>query len=138
MSRIKNFFGYIKQAAQKLLFTPGTPLAPLHRNIPYINKPITDTDADEIGMDVYVDYLESAIEQGASMISVVSRFGTGKSSLIELLKKKYSGYEKKGNMRTKRLYCQVNLWGHLGKIRASQNLLVPDDLGASSREKQLF
>ena len=38
MSRIKNFFGYIKQAAQKLLFTPGTPLAPLHRNIPYINK----------------------------------------------------------------------------------------------------
>lgn len=121
MSRIKNFFGYIKQAAQKLLFKSGTPLAPLHRNIPYINKPITDTDADEIGMDVYVDYLESAIEQGASMISVVSRFGTGKSSLIELLKKKYSGFEKKGNIRTKRLYCQVNLWSHLGKIRQHED-----------------
>lgn len=92
------------------------PLISLHREIPYINKPITDVDADEIGMDVYVNYLESAIEQGASMISVVSQFGTGKSSLIELLKKKYNGFEKKGKAHVKRLYCQVNLWSHLGKV----------------------
>lgn len=51
------------------------PLVSLKREIPYINKPITNVNADEIGMDVYVDYLESAIEQGASMISVISRLG---------------------------------------------------------------
>lgn len=115
MSRMKNFFWRIGQAGRRIWSRFRTPLVPLQRRIPYINKPITDAAADEIGMDVYVDYLESAIEQGASMISVVSRFGTGKSSLIELLKKKYNGYEKKGSVRAKRVYCQVNLWSHLGE-----------------------
>lgn len=115
MSCMKNFFQHIRQTGRRVWSRIRTPLVPLQRRIPYINKPITDADADEIGMDVYVDYLESAIEQGASMISVVSRFGTGKSSLIELLKKKYNGYEKKGSIRAKRVYCQVNLWSHLGK-----------------------
>lgn len=115
MSRMKNFFLRIGQAGRRIWSRFRTPLVPLQRRIPYINKPITDAAADEIGMDVYVDYLESAIEQGASMISVVSRFGTGKSSLIELLKKKYNGYEKKGSVRAKRVYCQVNLWSHLGE-----------------------
>lgn len=85
----------------------------MNRKIPYINKPISDADFDEIGMEVYVDYLESAIEQRASMISVVSRFGTGKSSLIELLKRKYNGWEKFGKNKCKRVYCQINLWSQL-------------------------
>lgn len=85
----------------------------MDRKVPYINKPIANADFDEIGMEVYVDYLESAIEQQASMISVVSRFGTGKSSLIELLKRKYNGWEKFGKHKCKRVYCQINLWSQL-------------------------
>ena len=83
------------------------------RGIPYTNKPITEESVDEIGMGVYVEYLESAIENGADMIAVVSDFGTGKSSLIELLKEKYHGWSQRGNGLCERVYCQVNLWSQL-------------------------
>ena len=83
------------------------------RKLPYVNKPITEENADEIGMNVYVDYLESAIENGADMISVISRFGTGKSSLIALLKSKYIGWQGRGIKQYKRVYCEVNLWSQL-------------------------
>ena len=74
------------------------------KRVLYMNKPIFEENADEIGMNVYVDYLESAIENGSDMISVISRFGTGKSSLIELLKEKYKWIRK----REKRYYRRTN------------------------------
>lgn len=85
----------------------------LERDVPYMNKPISEATEDEIGMKVYVDYLESAIEKGADMIAVVSGFGTGKSSLIELLKEKYHGWSLRQGKRCERVYCQVNLWSQL-------------------------
>lgn len=103
----EKIYDFVKQKA--------TPFSLVERNVPYLNKPINDAAADEIGMDVYVDYLESAIEQGASMIAIVSRFGTGKSSLIQLLKKKYSGFYKKDGRKKRREYCQINLWSHLNQ-----------------------
>ena len=83
----EKIYDFVKQKA--------TPFSLVERNVPYLNKPINDAAANEIGMDVYVDYLESAIEQGASMIAIVSRFGTGKSSLIQLLKKNIVVFTKK-------------------------------------------
>ena len=77
----------------------------------FMNKPISEATADEIGVGVYVDYLESAIEKGADMIAIISGFGTGKSSLIELLKTKYHGWKKE--KKQERVYCQVNLWSQL-------------------------
>lgn len=97
-------------------------LKAIGRKIPYLNKPIENADYDEIGMNVYVNYLESAIEQGASMISVVSRFGTGKSSLIELLKQKYHGVEVLNGKKYKRTYCQVNLWNQMDNGEGSAGL----------------
>ena len=85
----------------------------LNRKIPYMNKPISEETVDEIGMEVYVDYLEGAIENDADIIAVVSGFGTGKSSLIALLKEKYSGWEERHNRKCKRVYCTVNLWSQL-------------------------
>ena len=85
----------------------------IKREIPYTNKPITEESVDEIGMGVYVEHLESAIENGADMVAVISDFGTGKSSLIELLKEKYHGWTKRGSARCERVYCQVNLWSQL-------------------------
>jgi len=114
MGKIKNFGKSIFQSLKRGLnvikqkFYPTVNL--LKKNMPYLNMPILDAKADGIGMEVYVDYLESAIEKRASMIAVVSRFGTGKSSLIEMLKQKYRGWEKE---RRKRVYCQINLWSQL-------------------------
>lgn len=91
----------------------GPKLLLVGRSIPYVNKPITEENADRIGMNTYVDYLESAIENGADMISVVSRFGTGKSSLIALLKSKYRGWSKVNEKEYERVYCEINLWSQL-------------------------
>ena len=63
------------------------------KNLTYLNKPIPDEEWDGIGISPYVDNLESAIRNGASLIAVVSQFGTGKSSIMELLKKRYHGKE---------------------------------------------
>lgn len=89
---------------------------------PYLNKPIENDTYDEIGMKVYVNYLESAIEQGASMVAVVSRFGTGKSSLIEMLKQKYHGVEQRNGRKFHRCYCQVNLWNQMEEKTGSIEL----------------
>jgi len=83
------------------------------KSVLYMNKPISKEHADEIGMNIYVDYLESAIQDGADMISVISRFGTGKSSLIELLKEKYNGVRKREKRVYRRIYCEINLWSQL-------------------------
>lgn len=89
-------------------------IQPLTSKVLYMNKPISDSNADEIGVGVYVDYLENAIEKGADMIAVISGFGTGKSSLIELLKAKYHGWKIENCWkRQQRVYCQVNLWSQL-------------------------
>lgn len=107
------------------------------RDIPYVNKPITEATADEIGMDVYVDYLESAIEKGADMISVVSRFGTGKSSLIALLKSKYNGWSSIKDEQYERVYCEINLWSQLEKRKESTDTEVKNDIGNSADTLEL-
>ena len=111
-------------------FTNRKYIEKAERNIVYFNKPICENNVDEIGINTHVEHLESAIEQGADMISIVSRYGTGKSSLIELLKEKYSGWEDAGKQQYRRVYCQINLWSQLeesderkdGEVLESQTL----------------
>lgn len=56
----------------------------------FLNSPIEDSDADIIGMEPYVEQLNAAIDAGAQVIAIASPFGAGKTSLIELLKKRRS------------------------------------------------
>ena len=83
------------------------------KNLTYLNKPIPDEEWDGIGISPYVDNLESAIRNGASLIAVVSQFGTGKSSIMELLKKRYHGKETIDGIRYTREYHEVNMWSVL-------------------------
>lgn len=73
----------------------------------YINQPISKLDNDAINMTSYVDELESAIKSGAKSIAVTSTFGSGKSSLIRLLEKRYN------KLTTK--FCYINMWSHLNE-----------------------
>lgn len=70
-------------------------------NIVVLNQPIDDLSDDKIGLDDYVDSLECAIEKGANVIGIEADFGTGKSSLISLLKKRSLANTK---------IISVNLW----------------------------
>lgn len=130
----KKLLGKVKGAIRKWRGSESCLLDTLERDMPYINRPISDAGADEIGMAVYVDYLESAIEQQAPMIAVVSRFGTGKSSLIELLKKKYHGWEKNKNGEYERVYCQVNLWSQLEAGRSKRQNDAGEQIGSEWKE----
>lgn len=70
-------------------------------SIVFINRPIENSADDLIGFDIHVKSIKDAINCGANSIGVISDFGTGKSSLTELI-----GIEDEE-------YCKpikVNLW----------------------------
>lgn len=75
------------------------------------NQPITDEKEDLFGFNLHVKALQSAINGGASIIGVMGDYGSGKSSLTELLKTKI-----------KNAYFEspisINLWN---RSKSSQN-----------------
>lgn len=78
--------------------------------LPYLNQPIVDEEHDRIGMSEYADYIKSAMDNGAEMIGVTADFGTGKSSLMKLVRSKC--LSEKGLLKKYRIF-EVNLWCHL-------------------------
>lgn len=54
----------------------------------FLNTPIASSVHDVVGVEMYVEKLDMAIDAGAQMIALTSPFGAGKSSVIELLQKK--------------------------------------------------
>lgn len=73
--------------------------------LPYLNRPIGDEAHDRIGMLEYADYIKAAMDKGAEMIGVTADFGTGKSSLMKLLRNKCQWWKYR--------IFEVNLWCHL-------------------------
>ncbi len=51
----------------------------------FVNRPISDAKNDIVGFSTQVDTICKAIENGSSMIGIVADYGTGKSSITELL-----------------------------------------------------
>ena len=52
-----------------------------------VNKEIIDLSEDYIGIDNYIESIESAIDENAKIICINSTFGGGKSSICSILKK---------------------------------------------------
>ena len=74
----------------------------------YLNQPISNADSDWIGMSAYVNKIDEAIQNDAQMIAITSDYGSGKSSLIELLENKYTPSRK-----SKKKIHKISLWGFL-------------------------
>lgn len=75
--------------------------------IVFVNNPIKTTDDDVIGFSSQVETIINAIDHGeATMIGVIADYGTGKSSMTEMLKNKYEalGYPSP---------IKVNMWDSL-------------------------
>ena len=53
--------------------------------IVFVNNPISNSKDDVIGFDSQIDTLLCAINNNANMIGIIADYGTGKSSLTELL-----------------------------------------------------
>jgi len=71
--------------------------------IVYVNKTINDLDKDYLGMQPQVDSIITAVDKGAKMVGVIADYGSGKSSLAELVDK---------NAKNKKV-IKVNMWGDI-------------------------
>ena len=75
--------------------------------IVFVNNPIKSNDDDVVGFSSQVETISEAIDNGgATMIGVIADYGTGKSSMTEMLKNKYVelGYPSP---------IKVNMWDSL-------------------------
>lgn len=86
--------------------------------IVFVNNPITQKNEDVIGFDSQIKTLNKAIEQGAKIIGVIADYGTGKSSLTELLVNNINDDQKQKCSSCRKKTCKpiyVNLWDSLNK-----------------------
>ena len=93
--------------------------------IVFVNNPIKSAEDDVIGFLDQVEMISCAIDDGeASMIGVIADYGTGKSSITEMLKDKYvkAGYPEP---------IKINMWDSLSESNNSQNNNQVSDLTKS-------
>ena len=58
--------------------------------IVFVNKPIDSHSNDIVGFSSQVEMICNAIEQeGATMIGIIADYGTGKSSMTQLIKQRF-------------------------------------------------
>lgn len=84
----------------------------------FLNTPISSVDQDAIGVNLFVDKLNTAIDDGAQMIAIESPFGAGKSSVVEVLQHTREKRKRKFLQR-KDLFVEVSMWSHLNSQKAS-------------------
>ena len=77
--------------------------------IVFVNNPVKRQKDDIVGFDSQVETLACAIESGANMIGVIADYGSGKSSLTDILSESL----KKRKKITKPI--KINLWDCLQK-----------------------
>ena len=73
----------------------------------YVNTEIKSSEEDIIGFSAQVDSIADAIENGASMVGVIADYGSGKSSIGELLEAKKQ-FKKP---------IRVNMWDSLKSVK---------------------
>ncbi len=71
----------------------------------FMNMPITNKEDDVIGISTSVKAINNAIEDGAEMIGIIAEYGTGKSSLTEMLME--------SDVNNKEI--KINMWNTLDK-----------------------
>ena len=74
--------------------------AEINNSTIFVNNPINDDKQDVLGIKTYVNRINQAIDDGANIIGVIGDYGTGKSSLIELIKRKHKNS------------ININMWGN--------------------------
>ncbi len=85
-------------------------------NITYVNKEISSQEEDFIGFSAQVDSIAEAIDNGASMVGVIADYGSGKSSIGELLASKKQ-FQKP---------IRVNMWDSLNRVKGDP--IIDDSL----------
>lgn len=80
----------------------------------FLNNSINQKSEDAIGYDTYVDKLNIAINSGAKMIAITSPFGSGKTTIIDLLAEKRS-------VNKNEKILKIPMWSQLNSLTADDN-----------------
>lgn len=86
-----------------------------YQPIVFVNNPITDSTEDVIGFDSQVETIQCAIDNGANMIGIIADYGSGKSSMAEMLS---LSEQDKGNP----LPIKINMWDCLSNINSNNKI----------------
>lgn len=93
----------------------NSPETEKYQPIVFVNNPITNAEEDVIGFETQVDTLQCAIDSGANMIGIIADYGSGKSSMTELLsmsmKKKFSPKP-----------IKINMWDCLSSVSMNEKI----------------
>lgn len=87
-----------------------------NKKLIYLNTPITTKENDIIGLSVCADKLSDAIDEGAQMIAITSPFGSGKTSVIDLLQEKRAGNKNEHILK-------IPMWSQLHQLENQANEL---------------
>lgn len=79
-----------------------------NNSIVFVNSPVSSKDEDVIGFNDQVNTIINAINENATMVGIIADYGTGKSSMTEMLKEKYVS---EGNPKP----IKINMWDSLTK-----------------------
>ena len=86
-----------------------------YKPIVFVNNPIKNRKDDVVGFDSQVETLEYAISKGANLIGVIADYGTGKSSLTDILS--LSLHRRKKIVKP----IKINLWDCLQTHKNANN-----------------
>lgn len=87
----------------------------IYKPIVFVNNPIKSEKEDIVGFDSQVETLACAIDSGANMIGVIADYGTGKSSLTDILSEALN--ERKKIIKP----IKINLWDCMQKDVSASN-----------------
>lgn len=82
--------------------------------IVFVNKPATNYEQDVVGFRPQVETINQAIKTGATMIGVIADYGTGKSTISDILISE--------NFNDRRLYSpiRINMWDSISNLVGSE------------------
>lgn len=85
----------------------------------FLNMPIGKSEEDVVGFDTHVAKIDAAINNDAQMIALTSPFGTGKTSIVELLQEKFKKEPDKQIVK-------IPMWMHLGLTSSARSDEIRD------------
>ena len=83
--------------------------------IVFVNKPATNYDQDVVGFKSQVETIKQAVEEGATMIEIIADYGTGKSTISDILLSEV--------FCNRYLYnsVRINMWDSMENINKGEN-----------------
>ena len=108
----------------------------LNKPVPFVNSSISEFADDFIGFDTHVDAIHQAIDNGGSMIGIIGNYGSGKSSLTNLIGAS-KNFKKQSRLRKYKKPIKVSMWDTLDTLRSKKSRVANGAVGSLQDDESL-